>query len=51
MVDTHDAFEALSYAWGESTQSENSQCNGIDALITLSLAEALRALRRPNQPR
>jgi len=44
-------YEALSYAWGNATQTIDIELNGIIFPATVNLDAALRALRKPDEPR
>jgi hypothetical protein len=44
-------YEAVSYAWGNSTETHNIQCNGQDLTVSGSLYQALRGVRLTDKPR
>ena len=44
-LDSKPTYAALSYAWGDATQTSIIECNGKSISITTSLAEALKAFR------
>ena len=44
-LDSEPTYAALSYAWGDATQTSIIECNGKSISITTSLAEALKAFR------
>ena len=44
-LDSKPTYAALSYAWGDATQTSMIECNGTSISITTSLAEALKAFR------
>lgn len=44
-------YEALSYEWGNKTETRSMKCNNYDFRITQSLDIALRRLRLTNKPR
>ena len=44
-LDSELTYAALSYAWGDATQTSIIECNGKSISITTSLAEALKAFR------
>ena len=44
-LDSKPTYAALSYAWGDTTQTSTIECNGKSITITTSLAEALKAFR------
>jgi hypothetical protein len=46
-----DAYEAISYVWGDAKHTIDVRCNGLQVPITLSLASALRNFRHPSEPR
>ena len=53
-LDSKPTYAALSYAWGDATQTSLIECNGKSISITTSLADALKAFRGfsagPNAP-
>ncbi|KAF7676362.1 hypothetical protein GT037_005867 [Alternaria burnsii] len=46
-----DAYEAISYVWGDAKHTVDVWCNGLQVPITASLASALRNFRHPSEPR
>ena len=44
-LDSKPTYAALSYVWGDATQTSKIECNGKLISITTSLAEALKAFR------
>ena len=44
-LDSKPTYAALSYAWGDATQTSVIECNGKFISITTSLADALKAFR------
>ena len=44
-LDSKPTYAALSYAWGDATQTSIIECNGKFISITTSLADALKAFR------
>lgn len=44
-------YEALSYTWGDATQTVDIELNGTIFPVTINLDAALRALRKPDEPR
>jgi len=44
-------YEALSYTWGDATQTSDIEINGANFPATVNLEGALRALRKPDEPR
>lgn len=44
-------YEALSYTWGDASQTVNVQINGCAFPVTVNLEAALRALRYADKPR
>ncbi|CAN9445494.1 unnamed protein product [Alternaria sp. RS040] len=46
-----DAYEAISYVWGDAKHTVDVWCNGLQVPITGSLASALRNFRHPSEPR
>lgn len=44
-LDSKPTYAALSYVWGDATQTSMIECNGKSISITTSLAEALKAFR------
>ena len=44
-LDSKPTYAALSYVWGDATQTSMIDCNGKSISITTSLAEALKAFR------
>ena len=44
-LESKPTYAALSYVWGDATQTSTIECNGKFISITTSLAEALRAFR------
>ncbi len=44
-LDSKPTYAALSYAWGDATQTSIIECNGKSISITTSLAQALKAFR------
>ena len=51
LEDARDTHEALSYVWGSPNDRTEIKCHDKPISITLSLADALRALRHRNTPR
>ena len=47
--DVEDTYDAISYAWGDATNTVKIQCNKRELEVTASLADALRAIRDPKQ--
>ena len=50
-LDTVPSYEALSYVWGRPSKRETIECDGHDACIATSLAQALHRLRSRTAPR
>ncbi|RYN86104.1 hypothetical protein AA0120_g8480 [Alternaria tenuissima] len=46
-----DAYEAISYVWGDVKHTVDVWCNGLQVPITASLASALRNFRHHSEPR
>ncbi|KAH7085190.1 heterokaryon incompatibility protein-domain-containing protein [Paraphoma chrysanthemicola] len=44
-------FEAISYVWGTTVRDQEVICDGRTMLVTPNLAQVLRRVRLPNQPR
>ena len=44
-------YEAISYVWGDATNTVIILCNGLRVPITVSLADALRNFRHTSKPR
>jgi hypothetical protein len=44
-------YEALSYCWGRADMTETILCNGIRLPVTATLLEAMRYIRREDEPR
>ena len=44
-LDSKPTYAALSYVWGDATQTSIIECNGKSIRITTSLAQALEAFR------
>ena len=44
-LDSRPTYAALSYAWGDATQTSLIECNGKSISITTSLGDALKAFR------
>lgn len=47
----HPEYEAISYCWGEATDTRVVYCEGIPLNVTVSLYTALRHLRLPDKTR
>jgi Heterokaryon incompatibility protein (HET) len=45
-IDNTSAYNALSYAWGDATQTQEVICNGALCTVTQSLYQALLHIRR-----
>jgi hypothetical protein len=50
-LDADPAYEAISYCWGDATDTETVYCEGKTLQITNSLFTALERLRLPDKPR
>ncbi|KAH8591586.1 heterokaryon incompatibility protein-domain-containing protein, partial [Bisporella sp. PMI_857] len=50
-LDEAPPYEALSYHWGDGTHNQALIVNGRQKLVTNSLLQALKDLRRPFRPR
>ena len=44
-LDSKPTYAALSYVWGDATQTSIIECNGKSISITTTLADALKAFR------
>lgn len=44
-------YEAISYCWGDASETRDIQIQGCKATVTASLFGALRRLRFPEKPR
>lgn len=50
-LDSGDLYEAISYAWGQATDTRDINVNGSKRQVTRNLELALRYLRLPDNPR
>ncbi|KAG5804774.1 hypothetical protein H9Q74_009813 [Fusarium xylarioides] len=46
-----EAYDAISYVWGNAAQRRSIQCQGHHVDMTMNLFEALRQIRQPHEPR
>ncbi|EXK25886.1 hypothetical protein FOMG_17500 [Fusarium oxysporum f. sp. melonis 26406] len=46
-----EAYDAISYVWGNAAERRSIQCQGHQVDITTNLFEALRQIRHPREPR
>ncbi|KAG7426511.1 Heterokaryon incompatibility protein 6, OR allele [Fusarium oxysporum f. sp. raphani] len=46
-----EAYDAISYVWGNAAERRSIQCQGHQVDVTTNLFEALRQIRHPREPR